>query len=252
MELQRVSEKRWQKAQSYELEEWKNLRPLLEDEWKEIELKFSNLFPVIARKVGLNDYSQILDVGSGATVPARLFGTGIITGLEPLAAKLGITGREKQPEVRMVSARAEHMPFADKTFDFVLCRNAIDHMQDPRVAIREMHRVLKDEGYMLLISYTYAPFITSVKVISEKFSIVRNIGHPHTYTPDMLDALVQGKFKIIARYTIYTGKHSTDYGKAKHVQPDTSLIRRAVTWTNAYVFRSRWFLKEYGFLSKKR
>jgi SAM-dependent methyltransferase len=43
-----------------------------------------------------------------------------------------------------VVARAEHIPFADDSFDVVACRIAPHHFEDVRAAVREMTRVSKD------------------------------------------------------------------------------------------------------------
>jgi ubiquinone/menaquinone biosynthesis C-methylase UbiE len=43
-----------------------------------------------------------------------------------------------------VVARAEHIPFADDSFDVVACRIAPHHFEDVRAAVREMARVSKD------------------------------------------------------------------------------------------------------------
>jgi SAM-dependent methyltransferase len=43
-----------------------------------------------------------------------------------------------------VVARAEHIPFADDSFDVVACRIAPHHFEDVRGAVREMVRVSKD------------------------------------------------------------------------------------------------------------
>lgn len=246
-----VTQDRWAEAQQFEYDEWKDNVAILESEWQELVKKYGSFFPAIARRIGLNATSKILDVGSMSTVPARLLGTGVIVGLEPLAEKLGITGREKSPAVTMVAARAEEMPFGDAMFDCVVCRNVIDHTQDPPSIIREIYRVLKPNGHLLLISYTYAPFITWVKNISEQYKIMRNVGHPHAFTPHMLDNLSKGKFAILERFTIYTGQHSTDYGKASPIEADTSYIHQFLTWANRWIFGSNWFLKEYGYVAKK-
>ena len=43
-----------------------------------------------------------------------------------------------------VVARAEHIPFADASFDAVACRTAAHHFADPAGAVREMARVSRD------------------------------------------------------------------------------------------------------------
>jgi len=43
-----------------------------------------------------------------------------------------------------VICRAEHLPFADGSFDVVACRVAAHHFEDPEEAVREMARVTRD------------------------------------------------------------------------------------------------------------
>jgi len=46
---------------------------------------------------------------------------------------------------------AAALPFADATFDFVVCRAAFKNFTDPVGALREMHRVLRPGGSALII-----------------------------------------------------------------------------------------------------
>jgi ubiquinone/menaquinone biosynthesis C-methylase UbiE len=46
---------------------------------------------------------------------------------------------------------AAHMPFANQTFDFLLCRAAFKNFTQPVEALREMYRVLKPGGRALII-----------------------------------------------------------------------------------------------------
>jgi ubiquinone/menaquinone biosynthesis C-methylase UbiE len=84
-------------------------------------------------------------------------------------AKLGdyrITGLDisetfvKIADVNAVSAgvrvefrhgNASAMPFADDSFDFLLCRAAFKNFGEPERALEEMHRVLKPRGQALII-----------------------------------------------------------------------------------------------------
>ena len=43
------------------------------------------------------------------------------------------------------------MPFADDTFDLILCRAAFKNFSQPLEAMNEMHRVLKPRGRALII-----------------------------------------------------------------------------------------------------
>ena len=45
-----------------------------------------------------------------------------------------------------LSLGAEDLPLLDRFADLVICRNALDHMPDPRVGLNEMWRILADDG----------------------------------------------------------------------------------------------------------
>ena len=46
---------------------------------------------------------------------------------------------------------ASHTPFADETFDFILCRAAFKNFSEPLLAVKEMYRVLKKGGRAIII-----------------------------------------------------------------------------------------------------
>lgn len=46
---------------------------------------------------------------------------------------------------------AAALPFADGTFDFVVCRAAFKNFSNPEAALHEMHRVLRSHGRALII-----------------------------------------------------------------------------------------------------
>jgi SAM-dependent methyltransferase len=49
-----------------------------------------------------------------------------------------------------LSLPAERLPLLDGCADVVLCRNALDHMPDPGVALDEMWRILHDAGRLFM------------------------------------------------------------------------------------------------------
>jgi ubiquinone/menaquinone biosynthesis C-methylase UbiE len=53
--------------------------------------------------------------------------------------------------VRFEQGNASRMPFADRSFDFLICRAAFKNFADPMGALGEMHRVLRPGGRSLII-----------------------------------------------------------------------------------------------------
>ncbi len=51
---------------------------------------------------------------------------------------------------------AQELPFADSTFDVVLSCECLEHLPDPQKALREMSRVLKPGGHLVLTTENYS------------------------------------------------------------------------------------------------
>lgn len=87
--------------------------------------------------------------------------TGRFVGLEPVPLYLQFTSifaeREKLAVPEVVLGGCEAIPFANETFDVVLCYSAHQYMELD-VAICEMARVLRPGGELRLVGHTLPPF----------------------------------------------------------------------------------------------
>lgn len=85
--------------------------------------------------------------------------------LEPSAAMLA-QARERMAalgaRLTLVRGIAETLPFRDATFARVLCESAIDHLQHPDAAVREMTRVLAPDGQLVVSFVNYASLSSRV------------------------------------------------------------------------------------------
>ena len=94
-------------------------------------------------------------IGTGRNLPFYPFGVRI-TGLELSPAMLAIA-RQRAAElgldVDLREGDAQAMPFADNSFDTVVCALSLCTIPDPAGAIAQMHRVLRPEGRLLLLDH---------------------------------------------------------------------------------------------------
>lgn len=69
----------------------------------------------------------------------------------------------------------ECLPYQDKCFDKVVCSSSLEHFRDDVNALKEMHRVLKSNGHVVLTvdSFTY-PINNKLKEIHRKSAHVVN------------------------------------------------------------------------------
>ena len=80
---------------------------------------------------------KILDIGSARwNYPKNRFGKDNVTtlDLEPPADVIG---------------NVMNMPFADNSFDCVICLETLEHVENPFTALKEIHRVLKPNGKLI-------------------------------------------------------------------------------------------------------
>lgn len=59
--------------------------------------------------------------------------------------------------VKLISSNAGDLPFKDNYFDFVFSSSSLEHIVDKKTAVKEMRRVLKHGGDMILIVPTHMP-----------------------------------------------------------------------------------------------
>jgi len=92
--------------------------------------------------------ARVLEVGSGAHGLIFFFGTRRSVGVDPLAVPYAILFPAWQCRVPTVAAFGEALPFADSSFDIVLCDNVVDHAERPEAIVAEIARVLAPGGLL--------------------------------------------------------------------------------------------------------
>jgi len=163
-----------------------------EDEIKEKFLSFSNL------REGL----VVLDVGTGsgfaAILLARVIGpSGRVYSIDPSESVLNIAFNRIREEglnkiVILRKARVEELPFQDNFFDRVTSVMSFHHFSDPVKGLKEMYRVLKPDGILVIVDWTRETTVAP---------------HPkeQLYTPGLLLKLV--------RKTLETNPVLKDFGE---------------------------------------
>ncbi len=105
------------------------------------------------QRAGLAPGARMLDVGIGTGLVARealtiLAGKGAVVGVDPSP---GMMGQVDLPGVTLLQGRAEALPCADASFDFVCMGYALRHVADVAAAFAEFRRVLRPGGRVLVL-----------------------------------------------------------------------------------------------------
>jgi SAM-dependent methyltransferase len=106
---------------------------------------------------------RMLDLGAGAhtLLPADYTPGNGLVGLGASEAELAANSRLTERVVLDLNDLDEEgksstmLPFADKSFDVVLCTTTMEYLMDPRSTFREVYRVLK-EGGSAIVAFTSA------------------------------------------------------------------------------------------------
>ena len=100
--------------------------------------------------------NKILDAGSGfgnmsKTAMELTDGKITITLFDPLVPMLKNTSTYFENSPDMANGVFEHIPFRDEEFDAVLCGYSLRDAINLRIAISEIHRVLKKDGRFVIV-----------------------------------------------------------------------------------------------------
>lgn len=92
--------------------------------------------------------NNILDVGCGcAPITSMAASHNKVIGVDLSESALHEASRNN---IDCVAGNIEEQfPFADKTFDYVVLTEVIEHIFDPVFLLKEIHRVLKDKGIII-------------------------------------------------------------------------------------------------------
>ena len=163
----------------------------------------------------------VVSIGCGCTGDLTVFPAAVKIAIDPLLytyQKLGmLVGDEVGTHTVYLSMGAENLPLLDECVDLVICRNALDHMPNPAVGLKEMWRILNNDG-ALFVSVDVGgeptpdePMVFSVESLSDllarSFEIVKLVD---TYPPHSVGRVCS--LRVLARKK-HQVSHSLDKEK---------------------------------------
>jgi SAM-dependent methyltransferase len=115
------------------------------------------LATVLLGAAALSPGERVLDLACGTGVVARLASaavgpTGTVAGADVNPAMLAVAGSTESPgTIEWHEAPADALPFADDSFDVVLCSLGLMFFPDKPAALREIRRVLAPSGRVAIL-----------------------------------------------------------------------------------------------------
>jgi methionine biosynthesis protein MetW len=163
----------------------------------------------------LDKGDRLLDIGCGDGILGYfaknkykdVYGLDISETALKIAKKKGLITKK-------TNFNAGKIPFGNDYFDAITCLDVIEHVFEPIELIKEIHRVLKEKGSLVISTpnIRYFPHLFSL-AIKGKFPKTSNDkehydgGHLHYFTfNDVEELLVSYGFKIVGKYGIFGRK----------------------------------------------
>jgi ubiquinone/menaquinone biosynthesis C-methylase UbiE len=122
---------------------------------------------------------RVLDIACGTGIVARkvapLVGSrGVVIGLDANPQMINvarIAADQEHLTTEWYTSPAEQLPFPDENFDLILCQFGLMFFTDRHAALKEMHRVLKKGGRLVLSVWQGLdrhPFYQTLHVVSQR------------------------------------------------------------------------------------
>jgi SAM-dependent methyltransferase len=199
-------------------------------------------------RLGLREHDKILDLGCGfgrhafeaarrgASVIALDAGRSEVEGVAGMLSAMVDAGelREGATHAHVVQGDALHLPFADGTFDRVICSEVLEHIPEDVDAMRELARVLRRGGTMAVTVPRFAPELINWALSDEYHNVPG--GHIRIYRRRVLTERLTSTGLIETGHHYAHGLHSPYWwlkcfvGTTNDEQWAVKLYHRLLVW----------------------
>jgi ubiquinone/menaquinone biosynthesis C-methylase UbiE len=180
-------------------QQYNQLAAIYDRRWQQY---VTNTLSFLHTWANLTETETVLDVACGTGEFERL-----VLAQHPIQSMVGVDLSEEMlaiarqklqvfPNVKFQSATASVLPFADQSFDVVVCASAFHYFDAPIIALQEMRRVLKPTGRLMILDWC-RDFLTC-KVMDSILKLT-DPAHRQCYTQAEFHELLSASGLIITR-----------------------------------------------------
>ena len=153
-------------------------------------------YPPILKELEKEPFDTLLDVGCGTGPMIELLSGKYpekhYTGLDLTPRMIDVAKAKGIPNTSFLVGDSENLPFADESFDAVICANSFHHYPNPQRFFDGTRRVLKHGGRMILRDYTsFRPIVWLMNHIEMPLANIFGHGDVRGYTLDEVRAFCE-------------------------------------------------------------
>ena len=178
--LENMKRARWEKIQQGEFS-----YHLAKDETRVLDLNlpyWRSLLAVLPAQVHFGPDTRILDLGCGGCGILLAIDQGKLVGVDPLMERYlkKFPFLSARRDIQWIQAAAEELEIAER-FDIVFSINALDHVYDPARVVRQIERLLRPGGHVVLTMNCHNTRL--FRAYYSKLYWAIDSHHPYQFTP---------------------------------------------------------------------
>jgi SAM-dependent methyltransferase len=189
--LKAVDRDVWQRAQSGHLETWIGFARSGKERPPERVALWQTILSEVAARAPFRPSERMLDIGCGLDSALDFIGGAVAFTYDSLMAQLSPLGLDRS--LRPTAGMLEALPYRDASFDRVFLMNVLDHVQDAERGLREIARVLRPGGQLVLSVDTFQGRRYHAKRLHKWWARTRGARtkHPWVFSPDSVVRLLR-------------------------------------------------------------
>lgn len=120
-------------------------------------------YPSILAELEREKFHDVLDCGCGTGPMIQLlhdkYPEKHYVGLDLTPEMIKVAQDKKLSNTEFIVGDSENLPFAESSFDAVICSNSFHHYPNPQAFFNSTYRVLRKGGRLVLRDYTSSDFV---------------------------------------------------------------------------------------------
>jgi len=212
---------------------YEELKKLFKDESKKYEKKPDQRLQQTLRMI---EGKEILDVGCAAgRLCKKMANMGFkVHGIDMLEDSIEIAKEfSNSPNITYEVHDLLKQPFPDNSFDCITFLETIEHVENPGLFLREFHRILRPNGFLILST----PNATSLKNMfytlsyrkkEKRLKVIKEISSEHKKTGTQLEHIYNWDFPTLVRLLDRCGFELVDHTFARSGPIVVPFFRRKI------------------------